>query len=282
MLSNTIKKLALSVLCLCMLPPTLASAADSDELVMGIFPRQNYTETMQMFNPLAKFLSEKLHKKIKLKTESTFELFWENVRNRRYDIVHFNQYHYLESNRLFGYELILKNEEFDTSMISSVIMTRNDSGINTLQDLKGKKVIFGGGKKAMMSYLIPKKMLQNAGLEPSQYSVEFAPNPPNALMAVYLGRADAAGVGDVVPKINSLAQRINLDEMKVIARSKTFPHLAWAVKSGFDAQTRQALIDILLSLNESEEGRHVLQKAKMTGFKPATHEEYSQLLQYLE
>ena len=280
MLSSKVQFLALVFVGI--LQATATQAVESDELVIGIFPRQNYTETLQMFNPLAKYLSEKLHKKVKLKTESHFASFWENVSKRRYDIVHYNQYHYLESNKKFGYELILKNEEFNTSLISSVIMVRKDSGINSLWDLKNKKVIFGGGRKAMMSYLIPKKMLQQAGLEPPLYSVDFAPNPPNALLAVYLGRADAAGVGDVVPKINTLAQRINVDEMKIIARSETFPHLAWAVKQGFDKQTKQQLINLLLALNQSEEGQYILHKAKMTGFKTATHEEYSRLLQFME
>ena len=52
MVSNKVHFLA--VVFLGILQVTSIQAADSDELVIGIFPRQNYTETLQMFNPLAK------------------------------------------------------------------------------------------------------------------------------------------------------------------------------------------------------------------------------------
>lgn len=257
-------------------------AKANDELILGIFPRHSYNETLQMFSPLVKYLSEQLGKKVKLETASNFEAFWRNVQVSRYDIVHYNQYHYLESNKKYGYQLILKNEEFGSADISSVIMVRKDRGIDTLDNLAGKKIIFGGDEKAMMSYLVPRKLLLNAGLAPSSYDTEFARNPPNALMAVYMGRADAAGVGDVIPRLNSMAHGINLDEMKTIAQSDAFPHLAWAVKQGFDKKTSEELVKILIGLSESEAGKKILESAKMTGFHPATHDEYVRLYQFLK
>lgn len=269
----------LVLLSLFLLPGRLLAG---EELVIGIFPRHNYTETFAMFNPMAKYLASKTGYKVRLETARDFASFWDNVAQKRYDIVHVNQYQYLISHRDFHYQIILKNEEFGESTIASVIMVRKDSGINTLKDLQGKTVIFGGDKTAMMSYLLPRHMLHQAGLRDGSYRSEFARNPPNALMAVSIGRADACGIGDAIPKQRNLAQRINLDELRILARSESFPHLAWAVKEDMTAEVRSRVQAALLTLHDDEEGKKILERAKLSGLQKAVHAEYQPLMKYIE
>jgi phosphonate transport system substrate-binding protein len=260
--------------------PAMAQA--QVELIIGIFPRHNYTETFRMYNPMAKYLERHLHRKVRLETARDFNIFWANVSRGRYDLVHFNQYHYLVANNKYNYRILLKNEELGSATISSIIMVRKDSGINRLHELKGKRVIFGGDKTAMMSYLIPKKMLLDAGLQATDYTSEFARNPPNALMAVYLGRAEACGLGDVIPRLKSMTQRINVDELKIIAQSPKYPHLAWAINKRVNEQLKNKIERLLLDLNTTPSGKHILKRAKMTGLRQATHDEYKPLLKYME
>lgn len=259
-----------------------ASVLAEDELVIGIFPRHNYTETFAMFSPMAKYLASKTGYKVRLETARDFASFWENVAQKRYDIVHLNQYQYLISHRDYQYQIILKNEEFGESTIASVIMVRKDSGINSLKDLQGKTVIFGGDKTAMMSYLLPRHMLHQAGLTDESYQSEFARNPPNALMAVSIGRADACGIGDAISKQRNPIQRINMDELRILVKSESFPHLAWAVKQDMNAQIKANIQAALMTLNESNEGKAILQKARLTGLKNAEHAEYQPLMNYIK
>jgi phosphonate transport system substrate-binding protein len=177
--------------CLYLLP---ASAAD-DPLTMGVFPRRNAKVTMKLFNPIAKYLSRKLGREVELVISKDFESFWEGVTEQRYDLVHYNQYHYLESHKKYGYQVIAKNEEFGSSRISGVITIRVDSGIRSVLDLKGKKIVFGGGPKAMMSYIVPTYLLREGGLRAGDYEEAFARNPPNAILSAYFRQSAAAGAG---------------------------------------------------------------------------------------
>jgi phosphonate transport system substrate-binding protein len=70
----------------------LAHAAD-DALVMGVFPRRNAAETTKIFTPMAEHLSAQLGRQVRLVTSRDFESFWHGVTARRYDIVHYKQYH---------------------------------------------------------------------------------------------------------------------------------------------------------------------------------------------
>lgn len=261
--------------------PHLTVAAEP-ALRLGVLPRHNYTDTISMFTPIAKHLSSALHREVKLETTRNFSEFWRQVELHRYDIVHLNQLQYLHAHATQGYDVIAKNEEFGSSSISSQILVRNDSSIQTLSDLHGKKIIFGGDNTAMMSYIIPRSMLRAQGLTDQDYSSDFALNPPNALIAVSLGMADACGVGDSVVKLGESQQKIHLEDLRVIAQSPAFPHLAWAVINTLPTEQQQAIQRALLELNTTVAGKQILQRAKLTGLAPATHHEYQSLQKYME
>ncbi len=243
---------------------TASAYSADDPLVMAIFPRRNAAATITLFKPMASYLSKQLGREVKLVTARNFPSFWQGVVTNQYDIVHYNQYHYIKSHDEYGYEAILKNEEFGEAFISGALVVRNDSGLNTLQDLKGKKILFGGGPKAMQSYIVTTLMLRRAGLMKGDYQELFAKNPPNAYVAVFHKHADAAGAGDLVVNFPAIQNKINIDEINFLALSEKMEHLPWAVKGGMDANLKLKIQNILSSLSDSEEGRTLLKQAKLT------------------
>lgn len=145
-------------------------------------------------------------------------------------------------------------------------------------DLKNKKVIFGGGKKVMMSYRVAKSLLNNAGLSDSEYTTKFSRNPPNALLAVLLRQADACWI----LKLKRIHNKSDFDKVKVIAESKNFPHLAWTLKYDLTDTIRNEIINLFMGLNNTEEGLSLLKKAKLTGLQKATHSENKIMLKYVD
>lgn len=252
-----------------------AAVSAEDELRLGVFPRRNAKTTVQYFKPLAEYLSQHLGVKVKVETAKNFKEFWKGVSQKKYDIVHYNQRHYIESNNQYGYEVFAKNEEYGSTTIAGAFVVRKDSGINSLQDLKGKKILFGGGKKAMISYVVNTVMLRRAGLTPNEYIEAFAKNPPNATIATFHRYADAAGVGDVGLKIPILASKgVDVAQLKLIGVSEPLPHLPWAVKGELPASLKQKIQQLLVDLSQSQKGRNILQQAEITGLHKATDAEY--------
>lgn len=249
--------------------------ASDDQLLMGIFPRRNAKVTVRMFKPLSDYLSEKIGKDIKVVTSKNFPSFWRNVTKGKYDIVHYNQLHYIESNEKFGYRVFAHNEEFDVDGIRGALVVRKDSGINSIKDLKGKTILFGGGKKAFVSYVVNAVAMQQAGLARSDYITQFAKNPPNAAIATYLKQVDAAGIGDVILKIPLLEQKgVDVSKLKIISLSNSLPHLPWAVNKSMPNKVKQLIQKTMLKLNDSPEGKAMLQKAGMSGLRIADDNHY--------
>lgn len=248
--------------------------ADESPLVMGIFPRKGFTRTIENFTPLAEYLQTHLGRKVIVKSARNFAEFWQEVQHGEYDLVHYNQYHYVRSHKELGYEVIAKNEERHLATIRGVLIVRKDSGINSVSDLRGKKIIFGGGRNAMQSYIVASYLLQQAGLSKDEYRTLFSESPPNAIFATYFHQADAAGTGDANIDIPVVQNRIDMSQMKILAQSQDLAQLPWAVKSTMSAELKQHLKKLLTTLDQTVTGRKVLQRAGLTAIRAAIDQDY--------
>ncbi|MEI7465741.1 MAG: PhnD/SsuA/transferrin family substrate-binding protein [Burkholderiales bacterium] len=249
-----------------------ALQAAEEPLVMGIFPRNKPAETTTMYTPLAHLLSERLGRKVILATARDFESFSRSVQEGRYDIVFYNQFQYIQSSR--SYVVIAHNEEFGRSAVAGALYVRKDSGITQVSQLRGRTIIFGGGRDAMLSYIAPRFLLMQAGLNEEDFKSEFAVNPPNAVVALSLKQADAAGGGDILIDLTAVKKTINTDDIRILASTEPLLFLPWAVKRTMPAKLRSAIQSVMVDLDGSEAGLAVLKSALTTGIRKAQEKDY--------
>ena len=249
-----------------------AARAGDGTLVMGIFPRLNASDTTTRYAPLADHLSERLGRRISLVTSKDFESFWRGIEEQRYDIVQYNQYHYIRSAK--NYQVIAHNKEFGKSTLAGVLYVRKDSNITNLVQLRGRTVLFGGGEDAMIGYIAPVYMMLQAGVKKDEFKSRFAVNPLNSVIGVYHKQADAAGSGDGAVEQPALKNAIRTDELTVLAVSEQLLHLPWAVKRAMPARLRASIQSALVDLENSEAGQKVLKSAVLTGIGKAEDKDY--------
>ena len=256
----------------------LGTAEAIADITLGVFPRRPVAVTHKAFKPLADYLSQQLGEPVNLVIPKDFKEFWKGVEKKEFDLVHYNQYHYIKSHKDLGYRVIVSNEEFGNKQIAGALSIRKDSGIKTVKDLKGKTILFGGGKKAMGSYIAPTAVLKKAGLtEGKDYTVKFAKNPPSSVIGVFNKAADAAGSGNVILKIKGVTKKIDVNEMTILAESEPFTQLPWAVKDGMPEDKAKKLQGIMVELKNSDQGKAILKDAKVTGFYPVTDADFAKV-----
>lgn len=247
-------------------------AAADDALLMAVFPRRNSAETFKAFGPMAEYLSKRLGHEVRLVTFKDFDSFWTAVQNRRFDIVHYNQYHYIRSSH--DYRVIAHIEEFGRSTIAGAIYVRKESGITDLAQLRGRTIMFGGSEDAMISYIATSYMLMRAGLHKNDYKSLFAVNPPNAIVALVHRQADAAGAGNGIPDLPEVMSAIKSYELVQLAVSPLLLQLPFAVRRSMPADLRNSIQTILIDLKNSSQGWQVLKSAGLTGVGRAEDKDY--------
>jgi len=245
-------------------------------LILGIFPRFHPAIVNDSFTPLAKYLSRELGRRVRLEVSTDFEDFWQKLRSNRFDIVHYNQYHYIRSHKERGYQVIAMNEEQGRHTMTAAIVVRKDSPVKTIRDLQGKRILFGGSQQAMISYIYATYLLREAGLRKGDYEERFEVNPPTAVVATYHGLWDAAaaGTGDIALKQPVIKKQIDTSGMRYLAVGKQFSNIPWAVKGGMDNTLKRQIKRALLQLKTVKDGRRILKKAKISGIVSAKDSDF--------
>jgi len=248
------------------------------DVTLGVFPRRPVAASYKAFKPLADHLSKQLGEPVHLVIPKSFAEFWKDVEQKKFDLVHYNQYHYIKSHKELGYRVIAANEEEGNKTITGALTVRKDSGIKSVKDLKGKTILFGGGKKAMGSYIAPTAILKGAGLQEGRdYKVKFSTNPPSAVIGVYNKAADASGNGNVVVRIKAVTKQIKSEDVQILAESEPFTQLPWAVNQDMPQAKADKIRDIMVSLNNSEQGKEILRSALVTNFFAVTDDDFAKV-----
>jgi len=158
--------------------------------------------------------------------------------------------------------------------VAGALYVRNDSGITSIAQLRGRKIVFGGGQDAMMSYILPSYLLLQAGLQPDDYESVFSKNPPNSLISLYFGQADASGAGDILIDLPVVREAMDTSTVTHLGMTERLLHLPWAVRRDMPQALGERIQALLVGLKAGEAGRAILKQAQMTGFAAAADADY--------
>lgn len=270
----------IGLIVLCAFAPRIAFA-ESDPVIFGVFPRWNAQITVRDFTPLAAHLGRELGRSVRIETDKDFDSFMRRVYAREFDLVHLNQLQYVHAHREADYQAIAKTCDNPACTIKAIIVTRRDSKLMKVRDLKGRIIAFGD-PSAMVSHVLAKSLLLESALGPEQYRTIFTRNPPNALLAVYNGEADAAGVGTAVFQQPEIRHRIDIRQLRILAESRPIPHLPVAVRGDMDVKLALRIQQTLTGLTRRSKGREILKKMGIERFEAADDYQYALVRNLME
>ena len=151
--------------------------------------------------------------------------------------------------------------EADAQKPASYCYSRPDSGIETLEDIKGKQVAFVDPGSAT-GYFMPKSMLTEAGMvDGTDYTSTFAGGHDTAMLALVNGSVDVA--------CSSIAERLieagtfEADDIKQVAATKPLPvGVGIVVAKDMDPAVRAKLLE---ELPKKLTGNEKLKDLSLTG-----------------
>lgn len=267
-------RILLLLISLALLPALPLPAAADSPLTMGVFPRRDAVKTRQMFQPLATYLSSQLKRDVNLVVPTDFPDFWQRLEKGEFQLIHYNQYHYIKAHHIFGHRAILMNEEHGRNKIRANILVRADRPVNAVAELRGQKILFGGSRGAMVSHIMAVDLLRSNGLPDNTYVRGIALNPVAAVLAMYYSQADASSGSDSALRMPDMPWSKNGKPLRVLAMSDPVAQLPWAVTPEIKTPLAGRIKNAMLKLSSSASGRKILAKAGLTGLHTARDKDY--------
>ncbi len=250
-----------------------SEGGNKDILRFGIVPLGlgSPAEMFKIFGPLAEYLSKKLGRKVELKVAVDFEEASNDIGKNITQLCSMGPSSYIAARSIYDIEVIVKALRDGKPYQHSVIITRADKDINSVEELKGKTFAFVDAHSTT-GYIVPRALLLEAGVELKDLSYyDYLGRHDDIAKAVLKGDFDAGGI------MEDTAHRFKEQGLKFLKVSGDIPEFNICVNKSLSKEEIAVLRSALTSLTESmPEGSAVLRAIgkSYTGFTEARDEDY--------
>lgn len=185
----------------------------------------------------------------------------------RADIGVMNSFGYLMTNERYGAEAKLKVIRYGHDYYQGQIIVSESSGINSIEDLKGKSFAFTD-PASTSGYMFPLKMIKEANVELG--NTTFAGKHDNVVTMVYQGQVDAGATYYSAPDKNGVIRdarsRVKTqfpdveDKVKILKITEKIPNDPFVFRKGIPPEITNKFIAALKSYIKTEEGKKTFQE----------------------
>ena len=273
--------------------PSGAAYGEEKKLTIGSISSTPAAEIAR-FEPVARYVSDRLKPlgafEGKVVVTASMREMAEQIKAGKVDFYIDSPFPILKVCQISGAKPFLRRWKKGSGTNYSVIFTRTDSGIQKLEDLKGKMIALDE-PFSTTGCLIPKAVLRGLGLTLSEkrsfkatvgadeVGYVFATSEENIVFWVLKGLVAAGATKR--EDMEELSGE-NLDKLKVLYKSMALPKHLICHRADLDPQILAAVEKILLEMDKDEEGKRVLGKFQNTVKFDKITDEIRSCLQKLE
>ena len=239
-------------------------------------PEEAATEQIRKFTPIAQYLEKKLGMKVEFIPVTDYPAAVEAMVGKKIDLVWFGGFTFVQAKiRSMDKVIPIAQREEDTRF-QSVFITKTDSGIKTLSDLKGKQISFGS-QSSTSGHLMPRSFLLNAKIDPEKdfKRVAYSGAHDATIAAVVSGKVDAAALDITVWRKFVAENKVDTNAVNVFYTTPEYFNYNWAVHADMPAALRAKVQKALIDLDPTTaEGKEILSLNRATRYIPTKAENY--------
>ena len=242
-------------------------------------PEEAATEQLRKFGPLVKYLERQLGMKVEFTPVNDYPAAVEALVNQQVELVWFGGFTHVQAQLRSGGKIIPIAQREEDAQFHSVFITRTDSGIQQLSDLKGKTFSFGS-QSSTSGHLMPRSFLLAAGIEPERdfKRVAYSGAHDATIASVVSGKVDAAALDITVWRKFVDEKKVDTREVVVFYTTPPFYNYNWSVHADLPAALRERVAQALLDLSlDTPEGKEILTLNRATRYIPTKAENYQSL-----
>jgi|SRR5512132_2590118 phosphonate transport system substrate-binding protein len=239
-MSPSIKRRLAMLLLLAAALPASAFAEDTLRFGVGLF-QPDKEKNDATYRPLAQYIGKQLGRKVELRTVDSWEGLAKSLANGETDIALLGPWGYVLANGNAGAQAVATILYDGKPTYHALIVTRPDSGLNRIEDLKGRSFAFGD-KGSTSGYLIPTHQLLKMGIKDPEKFFGKVVYTRHQAIETQVSRGELDAGADYDRNRNAMIEQglIKAAESKIIWTSAPLPNDAVAVSA--DLSRDKALV----------------------------------------
>jgi len=253
-------------------------AADAP-LHLVLTPSQKPTDLLAAGEEFGRVLGGLVGVPVRVTVASDYAAVVEALRNRTADLAFVHPAGYVLANREAKAIIVAKNQWHGKTTFTARFYVRKDSGLKTLEDLRGKTIAFVDPASSS-GYIYPMVMLIQRGLvrnrDPKTFfrEVMFAGSHDASMRALLNGHVDAITSFDMAREqyLKTAAER---ERLTWVAETPPIPEAGIAARDGLDPATFAKVRAALLKIQGPSYAALLKRLYDIDGLEPAEDAEYA-------
>lgn len=297
-----LKRVMAGILCAGMATVALAGCGSkkSEEKTLNVqfVPTNNDGSMEAKAKPFADYLTEKLGCKVNVTLATDYSTIVEAMSSGKVDLGIMPPAAYVQARDMGAAKAILTSQlgEYDqetglpvegkmTGTFKGEVLVKADSDIQTLEDLKGKKIATLSPNSAS-GYIYPVAEMKEAGIDPATDCTLTTVNDiPSEMTAVLNGQQDACFVfeGARVVFSSKFEGYDLMNDLRVLYLTEgDIPNDAIAVRPDMDDEMKEKIKETFLNMPNDEQGAEAMSLWGHKGYEEAMEEAYDTIKAYTE
>lgn len=248
--------------------------------ILAVHPLHNPRQLVEVYQPLIDYLNKKLvGEKLELEASRDYGSFETKFRKRIPPFLLPNPWQTLQAIKV-GYRVIAMAGE--PSDFRGIFVVRRDSGIRLPSDLKGKAVSYPSAT-ALAACIMPQFFLHEHGIDINkEIQNRYVGSQESSIMNVYIGQTAAGATWPPPWRAFQKAHPTESAALEVIWETPYLINNSFMVRDDVSSSTREQIRESLLHLQDSQEGRTLLNHLETARFLPASNRDYDVVKRYVD
>jgi len=256
------------------LATTAGTAAVAEPLILGVHPYLLPAEIVTRFAPLADYLDRQLGRRVQVRVGRDYDQHIEAIGRDSIDIAYVGPASYVKLVARHGVKPLLARIEINGKpSVTAYIVTRSDSPLRKLAELRGKHFAFGDINSTMGTVVAQHVLRRSgAGLE-NLGGYRYLGSHRNVALGVLSGDYDAGAVR------KEIYDELQARGLRVLAKLPEVSEHLFVARSDLPAAQVKGLRRALLGLKNAPGGGAILQAIdkEMTAMVPVSDADYDSL-----
>ncbi|MDL1982970.1 MAG: phosphate/phosphite/phosphonate ABC transporter substrate-binding protein [Deltaproteobacteria bacterium] len=249
-------------------------------ITIAMFPCADVVMSLKKFHSLVTYLKQETGFDIEFIVKKDLAEFERAIKNKEIEFVFLDPHIYVKSADLYDKDTLISalTDKGSTSQ-SGVVIARKGEGINKLEDLKGKAVMFGP-KLSAARWVAAKVLFEESGINIDKNLKAYSNGEccEDVAFNIYLKAVDAGVVCDHFLKEHSKRQQaLGMDAKQIVAVCRTIsvPMRVFAARQEVSDDIVTKVNQALIRLDKNKPAHaKILHRAELGGFQSSKDKDY--------
>ncbi|MBI3063591.1 MAG: putative selenate ABC transporter substrate-binding protein [Deltaproteobacteria bacterium] len=251
------------------------SAQAIKEFRISAIPDENPQEMLRIYQPFADYLTKEIGIRVKFTPVVDYAATVEGLAANRLEMVWYGGLTSVQAARQAkgARRIIMRKEDAE---FKSHFITRKETGIKALKDLKGKTFAFGS-VSSTSGHLMPRYFLLKGGINPEKDFSKFSFSGAHDATAAWVeaGQVEAGALNFLVWDKLVETKKVDTNKVGIFWTTPPYVDYVWTVRAGVDKGTVDKITKAFLRLDYTNaEHKKLLDLHRTKGYIAAKDEDW--------